>query len=422
MYRLLIVDDEMEIREGLLASPWGQLGIEVAGSCTHGLEALQFVEENLVHIVLADIRMPFMDGLELMNALKRLHPRILVVILSGYSEFHYAKHAIDHGAVGYLLKPTDFDAMFNTFGEVIRTMDERKQEESRKQLLERKESMLSLLMREEFTYRLLTQEMSSVEILQGMAENGIRLDGNVYRVGILSLDRMRQSKHPVSAKELKLIVFSLNNLLNDLWDTPGQRVHLVNRDTAECGLLSSGPSAVADMTELKQSLFRFRGLFKSTLSLAIGSIVPEVMLVRHSFESARVLLKRTSEDNAIRVATDVLKEENKVVSQAKEYIRQNYGRGLTLKEVAEQVYVTPGHLSMLFKESGETYLTYLTSLRMERAAEMLADIRYKVYEVAEKVGYSDQNYFTELFKKHTGTTPMDFREISIVKKARIGGS
>jgi two-component system response regulator YesN len=103
------------------------------------------------------------------------------------------------------------------------------------------------------------------------------------------------------------------------------------------------------------------------------------------------------------------KKDHIVVQQAKQFIKENFHRSITLKEVAGTVHVTPGHLSALFRESGETYLQYLTEKRMTQAGKLLADLRYKIYEVAELVGYSDQAYFSEIFKKHTGQTPMEFR-------------
>ena len=112
MYKLLIVDDEKEIREGLAKWSWDAVGIEVAGCCSHGLEALQFVEERPVDIVVTDIRMPFMDGIELMTALNARYPFIRVVILSGYSDFEYAQKALKFGAIDYpLLKPLQFQTL-----------------------------------------------------------------------------------------------------------------------------------------------------------------------------------------------------------------------------------------------------------------------------------------------------------------------
>ena len=101
-----------------------------------------------------------------------------------------------------------------------------------------------------------------------------------------------------------------------------------------------------------------------------------------------------------------------VVQQAKQFINQNFHQSITLKQVAHEVYVTPGHLSALFRETGESYLQFLTAQRVHKAIELLADVQYKIYEIAELVGYSDQAYFSEIFKKHTGKTPMEYRGVA----------
>ena len=71
------------------------------------------------------------------------------------------------------------------------------------------------------------------------------------------------------------------------------------------------------------------------------------------------------------------KKDSMVVQQAKQFIKQNFHRSITLKQVANEVYVTPGHLSALFRESGESYLQFLTSQRLSKAIELLADVRFK---------------------------------------------
>ncbi|MBW7457509.1 AraC family transcriptional regulator, partial [Paenibacillus sepulcri] len=95
--------------------------------------------------------------------------------------------------------------------------------------------------------------------------------------------------------------------------------------------------------------------------------------------------------------------------QAKQYIREHYDRSLTLKEVAEQVHVSGSHLFALFKTSGQTFLSFLTSIRLQRAMDLLSGTNLKIYEIVEQVGYTDPAYFTEVFKKYTGRTPYEYR-------------
>lgn len=106
MYKVLVVDDEKNIRERLVTLfPWNEAGFQVIGSAGDGREALQLIEQHNPHVVLTDIRMPEMSGLELAEAIQETYPHIKVLILSAYDDFKYAQDAIRFGVKGYLLKP-----------------------------------------------------------------------------------------------------------------------------------------------------------------------------------------------------------------------------------------------------------------------------------------------------------------------------
>lgn len=106
LYNILIVEDEDNIRMGIENNnDWEGLGLKVVGSVSNGLEAFEFLSNNIVHVTLADIRMPKMDGLELMRQCKMIKLNTYFVFLSAYNTFQYVQTAINHGAKGYLLKP-----------------------------------------------------------------------------------------------------------------------------------------------------------------------------------------------------------------------------------------------------------------------------------------------------------------------------
>ena len=108
MFRLLIVDDEYYVRLGIkTAIDWSDIDVEVVGEATDGEEAVEMALLYRPDIILTDIRMPFMDGLILMERLRREMPECVFIVLSGYSEFEYVRQAIRQGALAYLLKPID---------------------------------------------------------------------------------------------------------------------------------------------------------------------------------------------------------------------------------------------------------------------------------------------------------------------------
>lgn len=109
MWKVLIVDDEVLVRKGLTTTiDWAKYGMAVVADAPNGLKALEAVERHQPHVVITDIRMPQMNGLELIRSLKETHPHVETVILSCHSDFAYAREAISLGALGYLVK-TDMD-------------------------------------------------------------------------------------------------------------------------------------------------------------------------------------------------------------------------------------------------------------------------------------------------------------------------
>ena len=119
MYRVVLVDDERIILDGLTrAVPWGELGCQVAGTASNGAEGLRLIRELRPDMLLTDIRMPNMDGLSMVAALRSEFPRLQIAVLTAFRDFEYAQTALNLGVCRYLLKPSRMDELF----EAVRTM------------------------------------------------------------------------------------------------------------------------------------------------------------------------------------------------------------------------------------------------------------------------------------------------------------
>ncbi len=124
MYGLVIVDDERELLEGLSAYfPWESIGFSVLGAFGDARSALAFCRDHEADVVLTDIRMPFMSGLDLIRELTLLGDPPLFCIMSAHSDFDYAKQAIQYGVQDYLVKPAGFEDIKAAFGKIRALLD-----------------------------------------------------------------------------------------------------------------------------------------------------------------------------------------------------------------------------------------------------------------------------------------------------------
>lgn len=124
MYRLLIADDVFEIRNGLSSYfPWKDIGFEIVGLAENGKQALQVLEEEPVDVLLCDIRMPVMTGIDVARELHARNSSVKVVFLSGYKDFEYAKQALIYGVKNYIVKPTQYDELSSVFQEIKLQLD-----------------------------------------------------------------------------------------------------------------------------------------------------------------------------------------------------------------------------------------------------------------------------------------------------------
>lgn len=106
MYSVLVVDDEIRQREAVIKNvDWEQAGFSVAGDAENGIEALELIEKLEPDLILTDIKMPLMTGLELARKVREISPATKLVILSGYDDFEYAQEAFKYNVIRYLLKP-----------------------------------------------------------------------------------------------------------------------------------------------------------------------------------------------------------------------------------------------------------------------------------------------------------------------------
>lgn len=222
MYRILLVDDEILVRDAIRENiDWGAMDCQLVGDCENGRQAMEFVTEHPVDIVLTDICMPYMDGMELSKFLHEKYPDIFIVIFSGFGEFEYAQKAIRYGVSEYLLKPVTAMELREVIGRVKEKVDEKRGvREQMDSLLRTSEDYRdnALMIRSGAIEGLVSCTRDIQESLRQLERLGIHLDAQSYRVAILDLDAYSQlfQIEADQRQESQLMTFVLFNISDEI--------------------------------------------------------------------------------------------------------------------------------------------------------------------------------------------------------------
>ncbi len=188
MYRLMLVDDEPEIRDGLLEIiNWEQEHFEVVGVAENGLEALQIAESAAPDLVVTDIRMPFMDGLEMARRMRKMLPTVQFVVLSGYDEFEYARQAIQIQILDYVLKPISSGEFTQMLRRVRKNLDEEFKKRNDMTSLKAHFRASLPILRELLLTSLFNGGVSALEAMQSAQRYGLSLESPRYAVALWRL-------------------------------------------------------------------------------------------------------------------------------------------------------------------------------------------------------------------------------------------
>lgn len=223
-YTILLVDDETAVREGIRSrTPWEKYNFEVIGEAGNGIEALEMVTELRPDVVITDIRMPYLDGMELIKELKAAYPAITLIILSGYDEFTYAQQAIRFDVSEYVLKPVSVEDICNLLERLSKRLDEDIQRLQDQDRLKQAYQQALPIIREKFLVSLLATVRQGLEgnLVARAREYGYDLDMDEFMVCVFETDHdeddplqalaMFQVAEDVFSKEEGAIVFGFEN-------------------------------------------------------------------------------------------------------------------------------------------------------------------------------------------------------------------
>ena len=531
--KVFLVEDEMVIRNGIVKSiNWEKEGYRLVGEASDGELAYPMILKEKPDILLTDIKMPFMDGLELSRLVKQELPDTKILIFSGYDEFEYAKEAIRIGVTEYLLKPVPSEQLLEVMRRISKQIEQDREE--REILRQYQEDMKENVERERqnFFSHVIRGEVSIGEAVKNGKKYGMDLsagfysiilfkifstpeenivsehiwkicekietkvdeipyayyfqrgiDGWVFLLTAESKEQMEERQKnlcdclaEIMKNERKVEYFGgigkpverIRNLGQSFRDA--ERI-FAERFTRQSNQFLSGfekmdvykddEFQIKDLGDVgksremiekflnngtKEELEEFMDTYfirmkedklQSTLMrqyiimdiyIVIMSFCEKIDAVNHDYQQETEKLKSTIQNmnsvpeirlyitymlnQAIELRDSISKKRYAdIIKAAEKMISEHYmSEEISLNSVADSVGMSPSYFSSVFsKESGKTFVEFLTETRMEKAKELLMCSTLKTSEIGYEVGYKDPHYFSYIFKKTQGCSPKDYR-------------
>ena len=525
-YTVLLVDDEEEVIQVIMKKiNWEGLGFSVIGYANNGVKAFEMVEEFQPDVVMTDVKMPYMDGMELSSRIKEEFPTTKILLFTGFDEFEYAKEAVHLEVEEYILKPVNSQELTNVFTQLKIKLDQEISDKRNVETLQ-KYYMESLpLLQANFYSTLIEGRIREEEIPKFLEDYQISLTGPFFCCLVVHTSSSQIPKGMSSLLLFTSVQKQVVEHLGEKWQAKsfsylGNTVLLVqlrsrnevSELTDECdrfcryarriigAVVTIGIGQVCDhVIELDQSYtsareaVSYRGVYGTSRAINIKEVAPQEIsrfdspkevelanlfkmirlgseedvisavdqyLSHHVFPLTSLqhyhisVMELVSEIYRFSANNDIIIEEfsgdmkglygklldlepqalrgwlvdiglsfreklisarsrstKSFVEKAMEYVKNQYfDEELSLDRVCQNLGVSNSYFSTIFKkETGKSFIGYLTDYRMVQASRMLIETNEKSYIIAKKVGYADPNYFSYVFKRRFGVSPMKYR-------------
>lgn len=445
MYRLLIADDEPLEREGL---EWivekAMPGLFVFIHAENGRQAIEHAAEQRPHIIFMDVNMPGIQGLAALREIRSFLPEAKLVLVTAYDHFAYAKEAVSLGVKEYIVKPAPREEIMQLLQRLVEELEREKQKRAAELRLQDRVSQLLPLAESELAMSLMLDPRPDREeglapdwlefpldwglaivaaFPQGAEANGRKLY-ETFR-GLASAFGQSVTSSVIE-RHLAIFLRKPPELQAADWARSVRRYAVQLPEFARNRLGLSVSCGIGTLREGSAGWHRsyYEAVFASTFT----SPGETAVLFEDLKSEERLQYEKEQEQGEggdaspaeqrayvlaamARIRKEREEETTSLMDKAKTYIKANYTEELSLEKAADYVHLNAYYFSKIFKQqTGETFIDYLTSLRIGKAKELIAQGGYSLKEICYMAGYNDPNYFSRVFKKVTGVTPTEYRD------------
>lgn len=458
MYRVLLIDDERLVLASLRRRiPWEACGFTVCGQACSGREGLEKIRELQPELVFTDIRMPGISGLDLIQQARTEFPQVRFVVISGYSEFEYAKRAIEYGVLGFCVKPFDEEEIRTLLGNIRRQLDAQ---------APAAQAVSSAAFRPGDSPQRVDRELADLGLSPETPKWVLELLGDEPVPPIQGDSRTRWWALPAAggrcfllagadgAEDAARFFSGCSGTVRSGISGPFSSGEELERAALEARVAAYGYffghpgfhkfQGRMESPELPELLRALRGAFSSRdlagIQKAAEAFRDGDFTIRDAFrfyntaallpqgEVLPLLDDYASLTGRFPDAGALAAEVARVLCQSAAALSESDSRSAVMRKILLYVnehYDDPelgvgkiseifgfnqNYVSQMFKKSEqEGFTAYLTRVRMGHAIQLLRESDCQIREVGERCGYGDYFYFARVFKKYTGRSPGEYR-------------
>lgn len=525
-YKVILVDDEEEVIDVIERKiHWDMLGFDVVGSANNGVKALELVEKQQPDVVITDIKMPYMDGLELSRRLNNDYQNIHIIIFTGFDEFEYAKEAVHLEIEEYMLKPINALELSDCLKRVKNSLDKEREEKLNVEKLANYFNEFLPVLQTNLFVSLIEGRVSESDYEKFLVAYQIDMKGPLYCCAVfhtsehhvpdgmnsllLSMSVEQQIKDRIAdtwkckvftylGNSVLIIEIASEDAMAELTDACDRFCRWAYRVmgavvTAGIGRVCDSLLNINNSYEGAREAVSYRALYGTQRAINIAEIAPKEQKAAVQYEDANMheliksiyLGKRDAIEGAVHDEIEKLHRSAQTMNRYKLTLMEmvgtfyrfcannfidfdNFSGGisnpyekvpemdevtltawlidtsmaigeelknarnntsrrmvtdaqnmvvdrymepdLSLDTVCSELGVSNSYFSSVFKkETGKSFISYLTDYRMDHAANLILETNEKSYKIAEQVGYQDANYFSYVFKKRFGMSPSKYR-------------
>lgn len=397
--KILIVDDEIiTIKMLKTLIDWEKLGLELIGYANDGVQAYDILKNQKVDIILSDIRMANMNGIELIKKVSNLYEDVKFILMSAYADFEYAKEAMQLGCSNYILKPIDEIELEKTLRKVI---EEIRGKEDKKRIVD--SSIKKLQLFELYKYMKFGKNINSV--LKDV--NSYKIDFNNYYIVLIQQENSSMNDY-MRVNSIELFHHKYIEKLLDEIIVENYKKNYVDFlfDDESCVLIVDRVKDEEITLMCKNIQDKFLQEIEIKTKVFFSEKGKELSMLPILYEKLEKDILEKLDENSYEE-----KKYSEAVEKCLKIIERDYDKNISLDEVTKEVAVSKNYFCHIFKkEMNMSIWNYLTKVRLEKAKELLRKSDMKSYEIAFKVGYDNPSYFSKIFKKIEKMTPNEYRE------------